>query len=201
MKNCLHCGTPFSGRGNKKYCSDECRIRFHTNAQKIKLAARGATELEKAKAHRNKVSLAWYERTKEVRRAISADKYRNNEAYRVRALERQAEYRARTNIAKNERERRKYRELRETVLASYGGKCNCCGETLMPFLCIDHINGGGSEHRKNLRAQGVSAGAGFYKWLKKNNYPDGFQVLCHNCNMAKGFYGSCPHSHSLKLET
>ena len=20
-----------------------------------------------------------------------------------------------------------------------------------------------------------------------------FQVLCHNCNMSKGFYGYCPH--------
>lgn len=30
-------------------------------------------------------------------------------------------------------------------------------------------------------------------WLRRNNYPNGFQVLCHNCNMAKGFYGKCPH--------
>jgi len=29
-------------------------------------------------------------------------------------------------------------------------------------------------------------------WLRKYNYPKGFQVLCHNCNMAKRF-GVCPH--------
>ena len=29
-----------------------------------------------------------------------------------------------------------------------------------------------------------------YPWEK---YPPGYQVLCHNCNLAKGFYGSCPH--------
>lgn len=31
------------------------------------------------------------------------------------------------------------------------------------------------------------------EWLKKNDYPKGFQILCHNCNMSKGFYGYCPH--------
>jgi hypothetical protein len=29
--------------------------------------------------------------------------------------------------------------------------------------------------------------------LIKNNFPDGFQVLCHNCNMSIGLYGYCPH--------
>ena len=29
---------------------------------------------------------------------------------------------------------------------------------------------------------------------RKNNYPEGFQVLCSNCNFAKGKYGSCPHT-------
>lgn len=33
-----------------------------------------------------------------------------------------------------------------------------------------------------------------YAWLHANKYPDGFQVLCHNCNMAKGFYSRCPHN-------
>jgi radical SAM protein with 4Fe4S-binding SPASM domain len=30
--------------------------------------------------------------------------------------------------------------------------------------------------------------------LKNNNYPkDLFRLLCHNCNMARGCYGYCPH--------
>ena len=33
-----------------------------------------------------------------------------------------------------------------------------------------------------------------YDWLKKNNFPPGFQVLCGSCNFAKGKYGSCPHT-------
>jgi hypothetical protein len=32
-----------------------------------------------------------------------------------------------------------------------------------------------------------------YSWLIQNNFPGGYQVLCHNCNMAKAFYKVCPH--------
>ena len=36
-------------------------------------------------------------------------------------------------------------------------------------------------------------------WKKiKNNFPKGFQILCHNCNIAKGHYGKCPHEKKFK---
>ena len=82
------------------------------------------------------------------------------------------------------------RQERLKILTLYGGnppKCNCCGENIIEFLGIDHVNGGGRQHRKQLKISSI------YTWLRKNNYPEGFQVLCHNCNMAKGFYGKCPH--------
>ena len=77
--------------------------------------------------------------------------------------------------------------VREEVLNHYGGKCACCVETRYEFLAIDHINGGGNKHRREQKISNLAY------WIKRNNYPDGFQVLCHNCNMAKGFYGECPH--------
>jgi hypothetical protein len=67
-------------------------------------------------------------------------------------------------------------------------KCDCCGETTLEFLSIDHVNGGGSKHRKELN------GISIYAWLKRNKYPVGFRVLCHNCNLSIGYYGYCPHS-------
>ncbi len=70
-------------------------------------------------------------------------------------------------------------------------KCECCNETLIEFLCLDHKNGGGNKHRKTL---GDPSGTGIYQWVKKNNYPDGFRVLCYNCNNAHGHYGYCPHN-------
>lgn len=81
--------------------------------------------------------------------------------------------------------------LRADVLGAYGGKCQCCGESEVKFLSIDHINGGGAKHRRALK---IRTPERFYCWLRMNGYPkDQFQILCHNCNLAKGFYGKCPH--------
>lgn len=88
---------------------------------------------------------------------------------------------------------RKYnRELRARTLAAYGGHCVCCGEQTPQFLVIDHIAGGGNQHRRSLGIVG-GGGADFYRWLARENYPQGFRVLCHNCNMSRGAYGFCPH--------
>jgi len=57
------------------------------------------------------------------------------------------------------------------------------------FLTIDHINGGGNKQKQEIGGAGIK----LYLWMKRNNYPSGFQVLCMNCNFAKGKYGICPH--------
>jgi hypothetical protein len=85
--------------------------------------------------------------------------------------------------------------LRMGCLLAYGGEppvCACCGEYRIPFLAIDHINGGGKTHRLSIGAATIGPHA-VYRWLKKNGYPEGFRVLCHNCNYALGLYGKCPH--------
>lgn len=82
-----------------------------------------------------------------------------------------------------------HRRMRLEALTRYGGDpptCACCGEGIVQFLAIDHVNGGGAEHRR-------AVGSKVHLWLKRNGWPDGYQVLCHNCNSAKGFYGTCPH--------
>lgn len=83
------------------------------------------------------------------------------------------------------------RKVRAQVLEAYGGRCMCCGEDTPEFLGIDHVNNDGESHRRELKGYGRS----IYQWLKREGYPqDGrFQLLCHNCNMAKGCYGACPH--------
>jgi len=93
-----------------------------------------------------------------------------------------------------EQKRRKRRaaELRKETIAAYGNKCACCGEVSIEFLSIDHINGKGSIHRKKIGRKG---GHNFYRWLRMNDWPKGYQVLCFNCNCAMGFFGYCPHNH------
>src|ERR1035438_5089999 len=80
-------------------------------------------------------------------------------------------------------------KLKAEVMGHYSkAKCACCGELDIHFLTIDHINGGGCEQRRQM-----GKGATIYSWLKNHNYPSGYQVLCYNCNCAKGHYGECPH--------
>jgi len=79
------------------------------------------------------------------------------------------------------------------VLKHYGGsppKCACCGESHVQFLAIDHVHRNGAQQRREL---GNNGGNVFYAWLVKRGFPDGYRVLCHNCNMAIGIWGKCPH--------
>jgi len=63
----------------------------------------------------------------------------------------------------------------------YGGaRCVGCGHENTKSLSFDHINGGGSEHRKQI-------GNNLCRWIKRNDYPTGFQVLCMNCQWKKEF--------------
>ena len=66
--------------------------------------------------------------------------------------------------------------------------CEGCPEHDNPhlvFLDLDHISGGGSKHRKSLKTN-------IFAWLCENEYPPGYQVLCANCNKAKGSGKRCP---------
>ena len=82
--------------------------------------------------------------------------------------------------------------LRKEIINAYGNKCECCGETRYEFLCIDHKNGNGEQHRRRLRKD---AGVDFYCWLRKQGFPkEEFRLLCHNCNMSLGLYSYCPHN-------
>lgn len=98
------------------------------------------------------------------------------------------------NLKKNTKEKREHyhrdyqRAARLKVIEHYGGICACCGESNHCFLAIDHIKGNGNKHRKQIGTNNIAI------WIIKNNFPeDMFQILCHNCNMAKQFYGKCPH--------
>ena len=76
--------------------------------------------------------------------------------------------------------------------------CRCCGfNEHIDFLAIDHIAG-----KKQMDSIPELVKLGYSSemqqeslklWIIRNDFPDGFQTLCHNCNMAKGFYGKCPH--------
>src|ERR1044072_447567 len=85
--------------------------------------------------------------------------------------------------------------LRYEALQHYGMMCGCCGESELVFLCIDHVNDDGGEERRR-----GGKGTAFLRWLAKNDWPAGYQTLCHNCNYAKS-RGGCPHQATEQGET
>lgn len=87
----------------------------------------------------------------------------------------------------------KRRELKRQVFEIYGGAfCRCCAETSLIMLTLDHMNNNGAAERKEWKSDGGVDG--FYRKLKKRGFPDGYQVLCYNCNVAKYHNnGICPH--------
>lgn len=83
-------------------------------------------------------------------------------------------------------------ELKLELIEEYGGKCACCGEASPEFLTIDHIDGSGAEHRRQIKTMGT--GVKFYGWLKARNWPkDNYRLLCFNCNAARHLFKVCPH--------
>lgn len=85
--------------------------------------------------------------------------------------------------------RERHANARKIVIAGYGGRCQCCGETEPYFLTIDHVNNDGAKERKYLSSSQL------YIYLIRNGFPrDRYQLLCFNCNLGRQINGGiCPH--------
>jgi hypothetical protein len=129
----------------------------------------------------------WRERNRERARELSRQSAARNRE------KRNAYYKAyyqRNRDRELSQAKRRQASLKDAAYAAYGGyRCACCAETQVTFLCIDHVNNDGYQHRKQ-----IGRGSNIYLWLRKHGYPQGFQVLCMNCNFGKKHNnGVCPH--------
>lgn len=88
----------------------------------------------------------------------------------------------------SDRGKRRNAQLKQEAINAYGGVCACCSEAQPMFLQIDHING-----RHSADGKEKLFGGPMYRKLRNAGWPSGYQVLCANCNFAKGMYGTCPH--------
>lgn len=114
--------------------------------------------------------------------------------YAARSAEARRKYPDKVRLYAAAWQRAQRRKVRIAVFDAYGRVCKCCGETEEAFLCIDHVYGGGNEHRRGLR------GIQFATWLYRQGFPEGFQTLCFNCNYAKSHNpGGCPHEIARQL--
>lgn len=133
----------------------------------------------------------YYIKNKQKKIETSAKFYLDNKEYIL----------ARNKEHYNNIDKPKYRKQKIEVFIAYSksGKCecNCCQETILEFLTLDHINNDGAIKRK----AGQRKGQTLYTYLKSHDYPDKdkFQVLCFNCNSGRNINGGiCPHQ-QLKL--
>lgn len=90
---------------------------------------------------------------------------------------------------KNREARKRWRlKLKYKVIRSLGGKCECCFDTQIEFLQVDHINKDGKQHRKE-----IGRSAKLYKDMLKNPTRHALRILCANCHFAITNSGTCPH--------
>lgn len=129
----------------------------------------------------------WREKNRERARELSRRSQQKCRAHRLAYFK---DYYKRNREREIEQARQRHQALKDAAYAAYGGyRCTCCGETQPEFLCIDHVNNDGNQHRKT-----IGRGSNIYAWLRKNSFPAGFQVLCMNCNFGKKHNkGVCPH--------
>jgi len=133
---------------------------------------------EKVKESRKKSGKKYYENNKDEIKKTSAERHRSKML--------NPEHRAKiSSVAKRKRD-----SLKLEMISSLGGRCSCCGISEPRFLSIEHIGGGGCEHRRQCggTSYGVLLDAKKQGWPKNK-----FDVLCFNCNLARAKLGYCPH--------
>lgn len=133
------------------------------------------------KVELNERSRIYYSEHKERAKELMRESYlRRRTQILATAKEYRLEHRSELLTKQRSRSRRLRIERKIQVLRHYSPNVCCikCGFSDIRALSIDHVNGGGTKHRKIL---GLQAGYIFYKWLIDSGFPDGYQVLCMNC--------------------
>lgn len=186
-KTCPTCTNGFvASRKQQTFCSNACTVRFR---RRVEDGAPGP-DLEFAEYQESLTRLDGLKTCPRCQQDLPQDEAHFYKANTARGLSCWCRW------CSNQVIKDRKRKQRIEVLTHYSGgtpKCACCGVPELEFLAIDHVGGGGNAHRKAI---GRNSGAAFYDWLRKEGYPTGYQVLCHNCNSARGFYGICPHERS-----
>jgi len=165
-------------RENNKRYNDKHpeRGKQYYKKNKKRILARAKKYRENNKERISQVCKIWREKNKEyLKEYRQKNKKRRRETTRIWDSKHKKEY------------HQKHKRLAIAHYSNNTNKCECCGENAFEFLTFDHINGGGNKHRKNNKIWNLAV------WLVKNDYPEGFRILCFNCNCSIGHCGYCPH--------
>lgn len=89
---------------------------------------------------------------------------------------------ARCRLCHNRKCVENQKKTRRIIVKHYSNntfKCSECGESRYQCLDLDHIYNNGKEDRTTTNPYVL------YRRLIKNGFPEGYQILCRNCNWIK----------------
>lgn len=95
----------------------------------------------------------------------------------------------------NKRRKAWNKEFKYKLIKLLGGQCECCQDTTLEFLQIDHVNKDGKKHRAE-----IGRSVQLYRDMYKNPKKYQLRILCANCHFAITNSSICPHkddSHEL----
>ena len=178
---------------NKKAHARRSREYAVKNREKINKQARErrANNPEKHRAYQRNWSRKNTDKTQRYFQTyVSKPGIRKKRNARTKKWEQENPEKVRQNNQKPERKRARikyHRDNRIDCLKIYSKKvsnssesiCSSCGLKDVRFLQIDHING--------VTTNDGRGASNLVSYLRRNNYPDGYQVLCGNCNWLKHF--------------
>ena len=173
------------------------KIKAYNEANKDKIRARLKAYREKNK---DKIK-AYNEANKDkIRAQVKAYSEKNKDkrkAYREANKDKKKAYNE-ANKDKIKAQQKAYRIASKIDVFSHYSKkisnsdipiCSCCGYNDIRFLNLDHIKSRKNIPQKEKKLNGIR----LWKYIKSQGYPDGYQVMCFNCNIAKGNRKYCPH--------
>lgn len=137
--------------------------------------------------HRQRMAVlrrSWYERNQEKVKAARI-KWQTNNWDAVVTYRKRWRDENKSHVAQIQRNR--LAVYKQAVVDAYGGSCECCGETEVIFLTVEHVRKDGQTHR-NVQGN-------FYRHLMRSGFPkdQGLSILCMNCNWAQRNGAICPH--------
>lgn len=93
------------------------------------------------------------------------------------------------NLTTNERARIEKFKMRFVVFKEiYDGKCENCGNTVLEFLTLDHINNDGGK----LRKEGQTSANLYRNILNSGKRDPTLRPLCSNCNLGRSAHFKMP---------
>lgn len=186
MKKCNNCNVDFDPkRVTQTFCSKICKVKMETKLRKRSGNTCSWPGCNSSCDLNKKTNKPYY--YCDSHRNRRNNKGRNN--YKINGGQ------------QNKRNKEYNKRLRDKFLNLYGAKCSCCGEGFEPFLTLDHVQGDGKRERTTANGKPANPYNAYRNAIKKIDN-DRYQILCMNCNFAKGTLGecACPKKNSFEYE-